>query len=109
MEPEAAKLYVEHPIRSADLVAKNTAIPEVTLQVIRQHHERKDRSGFPNKVGGLQLHPMAEILSLINTYLEYGDEFEAVQNEVYSHYSDRLVAAFRALLDLLEPARKSLK
>jgi hypothetical protein len=109
MEPEAAKLYVEHPIRSADLVAKNTSIPEVTLQVIRQHHERKDRSGFPNKVGGLQLHPMAEILSLINTYLEYGDEFEAVQNEVYSHYSDRLVAAFRALLELLEPARKSLK
>jgi hypothetical protein len=109
MSEEAAKWYVNHPNESADLLAKNTNLPEVVLQVIRQHHERKDRSGFPNKIGGLQLHPMAEILSLINAYLDYDHEFDDVKEEVFSHYSDRVVAAFRGLLDLLEPVRQSLK
>jgi hypothetical protein len=109
MSEEAAKWYVNHPNESADLLAKNANLPEVVLQVIRQHHERKDRSGFPNKVGGLQLHPMAEILSLINAYLDYDHEFDDVKEEVFSHYSDRVVAAFRGLLDLLDPVRQSLK
>jgi hypothetical protein len=109
LSPEAAKWYVNHPNESADLLARNANLPEVVLQVIRQHHERKDRTGFPNKVGGLQLHPMAEILSLINAYLDYDHEFDDVKEEVFSHYSDRVVAAFRGLLDLLEPVRQSLK
>jgi hypothetical protein len=107
MKADAAKYYVQHPLMSADLVAKNTAVPEVTLQVIRQHHERKDRSGFPNKVGGLQLHPMGEILSLINSYLDHGDHFNNVKDEVFSHYSDRITQAFQGLLDLLEAPKKA--
>lgn len=109
MSPEAAAFYMSHPTLSADLLSKSAKFPEVTLQVIRQHHERKDRTGFPNRVGGLQLHPMAEILSLINTYLDHEPNFNSIKEEVFSHYSDRMVAAFRGLIDLIEPARKSLK
>ena len=107
MKPEAAKYFVQHPLLSADIVAKNTSVPEVTLQVIRQHHERKDRSGYPNRVGGLQLHPMAEILSLINSYLDHPEHFNEVKTEIYTHYSDRMVQAFQGLLDLLESTKKS--
>jgi response regulator RpfG family c-di-GMP phosphodiesterase len=107
MKPEAAKYFVQHPLLSADIVAKNTSVPEVTLQVIRQHHERKDRSGYPNRVGGLQLHPMAEILSLINSYLDHPEHFNEVKAEIYTHYSDRMVQAFQGLLDLLESTKKS--
>ena len=63
---------------------------------MRQHHERKDRTGFPGRIGGMQLHPMAEILSLINAYLDRSSD-ESLEKEVYSHYSDRIVAAFKTL------------
>jgi response regulator RpfG family c-di-GMP phosphodiesterase len=102
MSEEAAKWYVNHPNESADLLAKNANLPEVVLQVIRQHHERKDRSGFPNKVGGLQLHPMAEILSLINTYLDLGTAFGSQAESIYSHYSERASRAFMTLLNQME-------
>ena len=96
LSPEAATYYSRHPILSADLLAQSTSIADVTLQVMRQHHERKDRTGFPGRIGGMQLHPMAEILSLINAYLDRSSD-ESLEKEVYSHYSDRIVAAFKTL------------
>lgn len=105
MNEEQKQLYHQHPKKSADLVAHHTDVPQVTLQVIRQHHERKDMSGFPNRVGGSQLHPMAEILSLINSYYDLSkkiaeDEELIVElsKSVFPHYSEMVVMAFKAVL-----------
>lgn len=97
MTPEAQAYYLKHPTHSADLLAQNTSIPDVTLQVIRQHHEKKDRTGFPGKIGGMQLHPMAEILSLINEFIDQNPQDLAAENEIYRHYSDRIVVAFKQI------------
>jgi hypothetical protein len=102
LAPEARAYFDHHPILSANLVSKGTHLPEVTLQVIRQHHERPDRTGFPNRIGGAQLHPMAEILSLINTYFDLGSEFRAQRDEVLSHYSEKVARAFSTLIDRLD-------
>ena len=102
LAPDVRKYYDQHPILSANLVAKETNLPEVTLQVIRQHHERPDRSGYPNRVGGAQLHPMAEILSLINSYFDLGSEFRAHRDEVLSHYSEKVAHAFSSLIERLD-------
>ena len=90
---------------SADLVGLHTDVPQVTLQVVRQQHERKDKSGFPNRVGGSQLHPMAEILSLINSFYEASkatnDDALLIQNlqkTVFPHYSENVVQAFKVVL-----------
>ncbi len=108
LKDEELGYYMKHPTLSADLVSNHTDIPAVTLQVMRQHHERKDRSGFPNRVGGTQLHPMAEILSLINAYYEIiskgTDESAAIielQSDVFQHYSENVVRAFRSVLGAL--------
>jgi hypothetical protein len=101
LSAEAYAYYLHHPNTSADLVAQNTSIPDVTLQVMRQHHERKDRTGYPNRVGGMQLHPMAEVLSLINAYLDYKGDDSGLEQEIFSHYSDRMVGAFKNLLGIL--------
>ena len=103
--PEAYAYFLKHPTLSADMVAQSTSVPDVTLQVMRQHHERKDRTGFPNRVGGMQLHPMAEVLSLINGYLDHSGSAEELEAEVFAHHSDRIVGAFRDLLGKLAPAR----
>jgi len=98
LSEDAKRYHFNHATHSADILAENTSLPEVTLQVIRQHHERKDRTGYPNRIGGFQLHPMAEILGLINDYLEHSLNFEEMETKIYSHYSDRIVAAFKPIL-----------
>lgn len=97
--PEAQSYYQHHPIYSADIASQHTTLPEVVLQVIRQHHERKDRTGFPNRVGGIQLHPMAEILSLINAYLDSKESgIQHLDQEIFHHYSDRIVGALKSII-----------
>lgn len=98
--------YSTHPLASADLVAAHTSLPDVVIQVIRQHHERRDRTGFPNRVGGVQIHPLAEVLSLVNLSL---DTLESAQDpsdfsrkllaEVLPHYSE---SAVLPLLQIVE-------
>jgi HD-GYP domain-containing protein (c-di-GMP phosphodiesterase class II) len=102
---EQLTYYTQHPTLSADMIAQHTDVPQVTLQVVRQHHERKDKSGFPNRVGGLQLHPMAEILSLINSYYEVTkvqkNDAEAIQTlgkDAFPHFSENIVNAFKQVL-----------
>ncbi|MBU6153671.1 MAG: hypothetical protein KGP28_05150 [Bdellovibrionales bacterium] len=102
LAPEAKAYFDQHPILSADLLSKNTTLPEVILQVVRQHHERRDRSGYPNRVGGMQLHPMSEVLSIINAYLDAGDSFSDRSDEICSHYSEKASHALFNLLNLLD-------
>ncbi len=97
MTPEQHQHFLQHPTLSADLLAETTSIPEVTLQVIRQHHERKDRSGFPLKIGGMRLHPMAEILSLINEMIDKNPQSPEAENEIYRHYSDTIVLSYKGI------------
>jgi len=108
MTPEAHAYYLKHPLLSADLLAQNTSIPDVTLQVIRQHHERKDRTGFPGRVGGMQLHPMAEILSMINEFIDHDPQCLEAENEIYRHFSDRIVVAFKQIHFKVKPEAASI-
>jgi hypothetical protein len=65
--------------------------------VIRQHHERKDRTGFPLKIGGMRLHPMAEVLSLINEVIDKNPQSPEAENEIYRHYSDAIVLSYKGI------------
>jgi response regulator RpfG family c-di-GMP phosphodiesterase len=104
MNAEEARYHQRHPILSTDILAHHTTIPQVTLQVIRQHHERKDRTGFPNRIGGVQLHPLAEILSLINCcfdvshrYLNQKAALFELESEVFVHFSESSVLALKKI------------
>jgi hypothetical protein len=46
---------------------------------------------------GMQLHPMAEILSLINEFVNQNPQTLEAENEIYRHYSDRIVVAFKQI------------
>lgn len=103
---EEKAYFINHPVISADLVAANTSLSEVVVQVIRQHHERKDRTGFPNATGGPRLHPVAEILSLLNLYLEFqnqgltGREFaQKLVTDVLCHYSKAATGPFLKMIE----------
>ncbi len=103
--PEAKNFYHRHPLHSADLLASSTTLGQTTLQVIRQHHETKDRKGFPNRIGGSQLHPMAEVLSMINQYLIIRDTasspseiLDLLNRVVFPRYSQEMTRAMASVL-----------
>ena len=107
---EDQSFFRQHPLLSANILAQHTSVPEVVLQVIRQQHECKNRSGFPNRIGGTQLHPMSEILSLINAYLEETNgmptkvdltTFQQLERNVFPRYSESVISQFRSILSEL--------
>jgi hypothetical protein len=100
MSAEAKAYYFNHPNLSADQVARSKCFPELTLQIIRQHHERRDHSGFPNRIGGSLLQPLAEVLSIVNAYLDAG----AGSTEFLHHYSERVASQFA---DIMKTVQKS--
>ena len=64
-EFEIAKLHIEEGLR---ILEKNTDIPPSVIEVIAQHHERYDGSGYPNNMDGEQIQIRAQIAGLIDTY-----------------------------------------
>ena len=105
LNADALAYYLKHPTLSADLVSHHTDVPQVTLQVMRQQHERRDKTGYPNRVGGTQLHPMGEILSIINSFYDATRSLtedslmiQELQKSVFPHYSDNVVRAFKVVL-----------
>ena len=82
---------------------KKGGISEVTLNhtysILEEHHERMDRTGYPSALGGVQVQPMAEILSMINSHLDEKTGERGVEWEL--HYSERLVKAFKKVLAAL--------
>jgi len=63
----------KHPDASSNIVSKIEGLETVAL-VIRQHHERYDGAGYPDGLKGDQIHPLARILTL-------ADSFDAMTND----------------------------
>lgn len=51
-------------------IGKKMRLPNEVLQVIAQHHEKADGSGYPAGLTGTQMSLMARIVSLVNAYDE---------------------------------------
>ncbi|WP_374477309.1 HD-GYP domain-containing protein [Zoogloea sp.] len=63
-ERNLRQLHCEYGVR----LGKQIGLPEPVLRIILQHHELADGSGFPNKLKGDQIDPLARIVSLVNYY-----------------------------------------
>jgi putative nucleotidyltransferase with HDIG domain len=57
----------QHCEFGADL-ALNAGLPERVSQIIYQHHEMADGTGYPAGLQGADIDPLARILSMVNTY-----------------------------------------
>ena len=62
-------LWQQHTEYGVQIGKKNGAEPEI-LQVIAQHHERVDGSGFPAHLKAVQMSLLSRIVSLVNAYDE---------------------------------------
>ncbi len=60
--------YQKHPEYGLDLLNNIPKISEPVRQIVYQHHELANGKGFPNKLNGFRIYPMAKIVTLSNYF-----------------------------------------
>ncbi len=63
-EQELANMHCEYGVKRG----KQIGLAAPVLKIIGQHHEYADGSGFPRKLKGDQIDPLARVVALVNYY-----------------------------------------
>lgn len=61
-------LIQQHPIYSNEILRSLGPTWEWLAEVVLQHHEREDGTGYPNGLQGVQIHEYAKIIGLCDIY-----------------------------------------
>ncbi len=69
MNPDQLELYQQHPTMGLKLVESNRYINNSVKQVIAQHHEAFDGTGFPNQKKGNKILTLANIVCLADDFV----------------------------------------
>lgn len=64
---EEQKIYYKHPELGKQLLSVNPNFDSIG-NIILQHHEKLDGNGFPNHLGGSEIHIGAQIISVVDFY-----------------------------------------
>lgn len=86
----------QHPKLGYDFMQKNSKLPEPALNIILEHHERIDGTGYPNKSKGAELSVMSKIVSICDVY-----------NALVSDRVYRLAMSTKKALAILDSAKGS--
>jgi putative nucleotidyltransferase with HDIG domain len=68
MSPEQLEVYKTHPTLGAEVVEGNRLLANSIKQIILQHHENHDGTGFPNNVRGSKIFTLAAIVHLADDF-----------------------------------------
>ncbi len=89
LSPEEWEIIRKHPEASGNIVGKIEGLEEVAC-VIRQHHERYDGKGYPNGLKDGEIHPLAYVLTV-------ADSFDAMTNDRPYKKAKTFANAFREI------------
>jgi HD-GYP domain-containing protein (c-di-GMP phosphodiesterase class II) len=67
-EQSKHNIYKQHPSIGEHLAGKLHRFADNARAVILQHHEREDGKGFPGKLAGEAINPLAKIVAVVNAY-----------------------------------------
>lgn len=70
MTPSQKEIYHTHCQLGVNMLPQNPLINAGIKQIVFQHHEVSDGSGYPSNLSDHQIFPMAKILSLVNFFSE---------------------------------------
>ncbi len=88
-----------HPIHGADYVRRMSAIPADVDQIVFQHHEQPDGSGFPRGLVGKFVSPLSSVFIIAHAIIEFmikreGESIETFlkeNEELYRHGNFRKI------------------
>tara|TARA_R110000868_G_scaffold117599_2_gene312146 strand:+ start:2920 stop:4281 length:1362 start_codon:yes stop_codon:yes gene_type:complete len=77
--------YETHPIRGAAVIQRLSNFPEGLDQIVMQHHELADSSGFPYGIAKSKIHAVARIINLADSFChEWDDMLKPSARKAYS-------------------------
>lgn len=68
MNEQELALYYTHPQRGVEILSGNRLINPFVLQIVEQHHERSDGTGFPKGMKDYKILTLAKILSAVDFF-----------------------------------------
>lgn len=68
LEPHERELLKKHPLFSYEMVQECPTVPHAARQLILEHHENRDGSGYPRGLQFWEQHPYTPILRLVDSY-----------------------------------------
>ena len=68
LDEEEMKLIKRHPLLSCHMLKHLSSFPNNTFQMVQQHHENGDGSGYPMSLTGSATHMWAKILRIVDSY-----------------------------------------
>lgn len=67
LKPDEWKHVAAHPHIGQVVLEELTDCPQIAINAVAAHHERLDGSGYPHHLSGLQISPLARILTMGET------------------------------------------
>jgi HD-GYP domain-containing protein (c-di-GMP phosphodiesterase class II) len=68
LEESEFLLVMQHVQTSLDTLRSNTDISQDVMQIVAEHHERFDGSGYPNQLAGADISLLGQIAGIMDTY-----------------------------------------
>lgn len=66
-DPEFA-IMRRHPESGLEILSQSAPVPAVVEEVVVQHHERYDGSGYPYRLAGDRISPIGQMVAIIDVY-----------------------------------------
>ena len=104
-----------HPNYGVNLLAFSETFPKLALNIVYQHHEAADGSGYPTGIRGLQIHLLSKLVSIADTYDNHCNKHNPADSltpyEALSYmfsrqknaFDEKLLAAFIKCLGIYPP------
>jgi putative nucleotidyltransferase with HDIG domain len=99
-------VYKTHPTVGAEILKNMRKLKPIVIQAVAQHHERRNKKGFPERIGAGSISMVAEVVGLSDEYLRIlkkhqenpnlNVKFE-VEHKIFSSFSPPLIAEFKKL------------
>ncbi len=117
MSKEVLAQYHQHPIIGAESLRPVPGIEPAAIQAVAQHHERRNKKGFPSRVGAGHINRIAEIVGICDEFSRLIKRattdpsihpLKVMELMVFDGFSVAVVGAFRSTFCAQRPgARKA--
>jgi putative nucleotidyltransferase with HDIG domain len=110
------EVFKTHPTVGAQLLSHVKGIKPVVIQAVAQHHERRNKKGFPDRIGAGSISIVAEIVGISDEYFRFlqkqkeGTQMNLkfyLEHKIFNAFSTPLVAEFKKVFKIqdLLPAK----
>lgn len=90
-----------HPALSVEVVKAVQGTPDEVLQIIAEHHERRDGSGYPAGLHGRQIHSLSKVFAIANCFDNIVGELQGTREMRHKMAAQKMEREMRSWFDPL--------